>query len=275
MNTTPLPTLPRSRFSANFGTLFTEYPLPDRVAAAKACGFEVVEFQFPYDHAIDELKAALDRSQVRLNNLNAPRGDISRDEWGLAGVPGREEDFRRCFAQAVDYAQGLGAGVIHVMGGVCAPEDLARDAGLSRGEETYVSNLRWAAGEIAGSGITIVLEPLNAYDRPGNVVCKSDRLVELLGEIGEPSVRLMFDFYHIQVMEGDLIRRFRRHLPHIGHVQIANAPLRTAPDVGEINFAAIFEELAQSDYAGPIGLEYKPKGRTEDDFGWMESFGIR
>jgi 2-dehydrotetronate isomerase len=262
-------TLPRSRFSANFGTLFTEYPLPDRVAAAKACGFDVVEFQFPYDHSIEELKAALDRSQVTLNNLNTPRGDTSRDEWGHAGMPGREEDFKRYFAQAVDYAQALGAKVIHVMGGGCEAKDLAR------GEATYVSNLAWAAREVAGAGITLVLEPLNHYDRPGNVVCKSDRIVELLGEIGEPNVKLMFDFYHIQVMEGDLIRRFRRHLPHIGHVQIANAPLRTAPDVGEINFAAIFEELAQSDYAGPIGLEYKPKGRTEDDFGWMEMLGVR
>ncbi len=262
-------TLPRSRFSANFGTLFTEYPLPDRIAAAKACGFDVVEFQFPYDHSIAELKDALERSQVSLNNLNTPRGDISRDEWGHAGIPGREDDFRRYFAQAFDYAQGLGAKVIHVMSGSVAPEDRAR------AEETYVANLRAAAREIAGSGVTIVLEPLNHYDRPDNVVCKSDRIVELLGEIGEPNVKLMFDFYHIQVMEGDLIRRFRKHLPHIGHVQIANAPLRTAPDTGEINFAAIFEELAQSAYAGPIGLEYKPKGRTEDDFGWMETFGIR
>jgi 2-dehydrotetronate isomerase len=269
MTSTASPTLPRSRFSANLGTLFTEYPLPEGVAAAKACGFDVVEFQFPYDHSIEELKAALDRSQVTLNNLNTPRGDISRDEWGHAGQPGREEDFKRYFEQAFEYARALGAKVIHVMSGGCAPEDLRRS------EETYVSNLRWAAGEIAGSGITIVLEPLNSYDRPGNVVCKSDRIVELLGEIGEPGVKLMFDFYHIQVMEGDLIRRFRRHRPHIGHVQIANAPLRTAPDVGEINFAAVFEELAQSDYTGPIGLEYKPGGRTEDDFGWMEKFGIR
>lgn len=269
MNVTLPPTLPRSRFSANFGTLFTEYPLPERVAAAKACGFDVVEFQFPYDHTIEELKAALDRSQVTLNNLNTPRGDISRDEWGHAGQPGREEEFRRYFGQAFQYAQALGAKVIHVMSGSWEPGDLAR------AEATYVSNLQWAAREIAGSGITIVLEPLNAYDRPENVACKSDRIVELLGDIGEPNVKLMFDFYHIQVMEGDLIRRFRRHFPHIGHVQIANAPLRTAPDMGEINFAAIFEELAQSDYAGPIGLEYKPKGRTEDDFGWMETFGIR
>ena len=152
--------LPRSRFSVNFGTLFTEIPLPERLAAAKACGFEVVEFQFPYDHPIDELKAALDATGMRLNNLNTPRGDISRDEWGHAGIPGRDEDFRRHFAQAVDYATALGAPLIHVMSGAVAHGQ--RDAGLS----TYVANIREAARSVGDRGLTLLLEPLNRYDRP-------------------------------------------------------------------------------------------------------------
>ena len=260
--------LPRSRFSVNFGTLFTEVPLPERLAAAKACGFEVVEFQFPYDHTIEELNAALDATGMRLNNLNTPRGDTSRDEWGHAGIPGREEDFRRYFAQAVDYATALGAPLIHVMSGAVAPGQ--HEAGLT----TYIANIRAAARSVADKGITLLLEPLNRYDRPGNLVSRSDDIVALIDEIGEPNVKLMFDFYHIQVMEGDLLRRFERHMPHIGHVQIANAPLRLAPDKGEINYPAIFEAIAASPYRGPVGLEYKPTGRTEDDFGWMEAFGI-
>ena len=222
--------LPRSRFSVNFGTLFTEIPLPERLAAAKACGFEVVEFQFPYDHPIDELKAALETPQACGSTISTRRaGDISRDEWGHAGIPGRDEDFRRHFAQAVDYATALGAPLIHVMSGAVAHGQ--RDAGLS----TYVANIREAARSVGDRGLTLLLEPLNRYDRPGNLVSRSDDIVALIDEIGEPNVKLMFDFYHIQVMEGDLLRRFERHMPYIGHVQIANAPLRLAPDKGEIN----------------------------------------
>ncbi|TVR08399.1 MAG: hypothetical protein EA385_10210 [Salinarimonadaceae bacterium] len=264
MQTSPLP---RSRFSANLGTLFTELPLPARLPAAKACGFEIVEFQFPYDHPIAELKAGLDEHGLALNNLNTSPGDNARGDAGLAGIPGREDDFRRVFALALEYATGLGARAIHAMSG--APED--RAAGL----RTYVANIRRAAREAADSGVTVMLEPLNHHDRPGNLVSRSDEIVELLGEIGEPNVKLLFDFYHIQIMEGDLLRRFERHLPHIGHVQIANAPHRTAPDVGEINYPAIFEAIAASSYEGPIGLEYKPRGATAEDFGWMERFGLR
>ncbi|MCG6122058.1 MAG: TIM barrel protein [Microvirga sp.] len=267
--TEPRPTLPRSRFSANLGTLFTEFPLPRRLAEAKACGFDVVELQFPYGHSIAELKDAIDAAGLRVNNINAPPGAAARGDAGLAGMPGREDDFRRSFEQAAEYALGLGAGLIHVMSG--APDPADREGALA----TYIANIRRAAREAAGVGLTLMLEPLNHHDRPGNLVSRSDEIVEHLGEIGEPNVKLLFDFYHIQIMEGDLLRRFERHLPHIGHVQIANAPHRTAPDVGEINFPAIFEAIAASTYAGPIGLEYKPRGATAEDFGWMERFGIR
>lgn len=258
--------LPRSRFSANLGTLFTELPLLERLPAARACGFEIVEFQFPYECAITELKDGLERNGLRLNNLNTSPGDKARGDAGLAGMPGREEDFGRVFAQALDYATGLGARAIHAMAG--APQD--RAAGL----RTYVANIREAARKAAEAGVTILLEPLNRHDRPGNLVSRSDEIVEIIGEIGEPNVKLLFDFYHIQIMEGDLLRRFERHMPHIGHVQIANAPHRTAPDVGEINYAAIFEAIAASPYEGPVGLEYKPRGATADGFGWMERMGI-
>lgn len=258
--------LPRSRFSANLGTLFTELPLPERLPAARACGFEIVEFQFPYEYAIAELKDGLARNGLRLNNLNTSPGDKARGDAGLAGMPGREEDFARVFAQALDYAEALGAKAIHAMAG--APQD--RAAGL----RTYVANIREAARRAAEAGVTILLEPLNRHDRPGNLVSRSDEIVEIIGEIGEPNVKLLFDFYHIQIMEGDLLRRFAAHAPHIGHVQIANAPHRTAPDVGEINYPAIFEAIAASSYEGPVGLEYKPRGATADDFGWMERMGI-
>jgi hydroxypyruvate isomerase len=259
---------PMERFSANIAFLFAERPFLERIDAAKAAGFTAVECHFPYDIPVDVLKARLDEAGVRLSGLNTAPGDVARGDWGLAGVPGREADFRRDFDQAASYATTLGARVIHVMAGIVPAEQ--------RGEarRTYVGNLREAARSIAGSGITLVLEPLNTRDKPGYLVSRSDDLAEIIAEIGEPDVKLMFDVYHVQVMEGDLIRRLERHRPIIGHIQIAAAPSRAEPDEGEIAYRAIFDAIAAIGYDGLIGLEYKPRGRTEDGLGWMKALGV-
>jgi hydroxypyruvate isomerase len=211
------------------------------------------------------LKQRLDRAGVALTGLNTQPGDRARGEWGFAGVPGREEQFRRDFSQALEYATALGAAVIHVMAGIVPKE--SREAALA----TYVANLRAAAREAAGSGVTLVLEPLNARDAPGYLVSRSDDLSDIIAEIGEPAVKLLFDVYHVQIMEGDLIRRLERHKDIIGHVQVAGVPDRAEPDAdNEVAYAAIFRALERIGYGGLVGLEYKPRGDTVKGLGWMK-----
>jgi hydroxypyruvate isomerase len=181
----------------------------------------------------------------------------------MAGVPGREADFNRDFDQALDYARALGASVIHTMAGKVPAE--TRSAAL----KTYISNIRAAARKAAISGITLLLEPLNTRDMPGYLVSRSDDIVSILKDIDEPNVKLLFDVYHVQIMEGDLIRRLEKHRDAIGHVQIAAVPSRAEPDEGEVNFRDIFKALDAIGYGGPIGLEYKPRARTEDGMRWM------
>jgi 2-dehydrotetronate isomerase len=255
-------------FTANIAFLFAERPFLDRIDAAKAAGFGKVECHFPYEFPVEVLRERLDRAGVQLTGLNTQPGDKSRGEWGMAAVPGREADFRRDFEQAASYAQSLGASVIHVMAGM--PGEGRR----AEARKVYVSNLREAARSVAGTGLTLLLEPLNARDVPGYLVSRSDEIVEILGEIAEPNVKLLFDVYHVQIMEGDLIRRLERHRDAIGHVQIAAVPSRAEPDEGEVNLRAIFETLESIGYRGLIGLEYKPRGRTEDGLGWMRALGV-
>jgi 2-dehydrotetronate isomerase len=210
------------------------------------------------------LKERLAASGVRLTGLNTPAGDRSKGEMGFAGVPGREDQFRRGFAQELGDATTLGASVIHVMAGTARPEERARAL------KSYVANLRAAAREAAGTGLTLVLEPLNTRDNPGYLVSRSDELCEVISEIGEPGVKLLFDVYHVQIMEGDLITRLRRYRDIIGHVQIAGVPDRAEPDLAnEVNFRAILNELDLIGYGGLVGLEYRPRGRTEDGLGWL------
>jgi hydroxypyruvate isomerase len=256
-------------FTANIAFLFPELPFLDRIDAAKAAGFDKVECHFPYEFPILALRERLDGAGVRLTGLNTQPGDRSKGEWGMAGVPGREDQFRRDFAQAFDYAVALGASVIHVMAGTVAPGE--RQAGL----KTYVANLRFAAREVAGT-LTLLLEPLNHRDAPGYLVSRSDDIAQIIAEIGAPNVKLLFDIYHVQIMEGDLIRRLEKHRDIIGHVQVAGVPDRAEPDEdNEVNFNAIFRALERIGYRGLVGLEYKPRGDTVAGLRWMEEMGLR
>ncbi len=253
------------RFTANIAFLFPELPFLERIDAAAHSGFRRVECHFPYDIPVETIRGRCTAAGVAMTGLNTAPGGPG--EFGLAGLPGRQADFHAAFTQALDYAKGLGCSVIHVMAGVVAGLDRAQ------AERTYVANLRWAAGEARGSGITLVLEPLNHRDRPDYLVTGSDQIARLIGEIGEPGVKILFDVYHVQIMEGDLIRRIERHRDLIGHVQLAAVPSRAEPDEGEVALGAILETLDAVGYAGLVGLEYRPRGRTEAGLEWLAPYG--
>ena len=254
------------RFTANLGFLFTERPLLERFAAARAAGFDAVECPFPYDHPVEAVQNAAAAADVRVTGINTPPGDRAKGEWGFAGVPGAEERFARDFDLALTYAEALGAAMIHVMAGI-VPEE-RRMAGL----EIYKANLRRAA-ERAPPSLMLLLEPLNVYDAPGYLVSHADELAAIIAELGVSNVKLLFDAYHIQIMDGDLIRRFERHLSVVGHVQIAGVPGRHEPDAeNEVNFPAVLTALQAGGYDGWVGAEYRPRGRTEDGLGWLEPY---
>jgi 2-dehydrotetronate isomerase len=252
------------RFTANISFLFTDRPLPERFAAARAAGFEAVECPNPYDHPEEELRAAAEAAGIRVSGINTPGGDRAKGEWGFAGVPGQEDRFARDFDRALSYAAALGASMIHVMAGIVPPQ--LRAAGLA----TYAANLRSAAEKALASGLTLLLEPINNRDAPDYLVSHCDEVAGIVKEIGAPNVKLLFDVYHVQIMDGDLIRRIERHRDVIGHVQIAGVPSRTEPDAdNELNFPAIFKALHTVGYQGWVGAEYRPRGRVEDGLGWL------
>ncbi len=254
----------RTRFSANISMLFGEYEPLDRIAAAARAGFEAVEFLFPYDFPVAEIRARLQDNDIVINHLNTRPGD----RFGLAAQPGREDEFAKVFDQALDYATQLGALTIHCMSGVVAPED------RPRAKETFLRNMERAGRKTAGTGVTLVIEPINTYDRANFFVSRSDEIVEFLKELNQPAVKLLFDFYHIQIMEGDLTRRLDRHWDHIGHFQFASVPSRNEPDLGEVNLKPLFADIVKRGWQGFLGAEYRPAARTEDGLGWLTTLAV-
>jgi 2-dehydrotetronate isomerase len=254
------------RFAANLAYLFTERPLIERFAAAAAAGFTGVELQFPYDHAPAPVRTELDRHGLTQLGLNTAAGRSG--EFGLAAVPGREQEFAAHFQQALDYVVAIGGTAVHCLAGKVPPEQ--RPAA----EAVFVANLARAADLAAGNNITLLIEPINQRDRPDYFLSRVEHAADVIAKAGRPNIRIQYDLYHVQITQGDLIRRFERHQDVIGHVQIGAVPSRAEPDEGEVNYPAIFRELDRLGYQGWVACEYRPRARTEDGLGWARPYGV-
>ena len=263
------------QFAANLSFLYNELPFLDRFEAAAKDGFRGVEILFPYEWPAAELKARLDGNGLRQVLFNAPPGDWTGGERGIACLPGREAEFRASVGRALEYAAALQCPRVHVVAGV-AP------AGCGRAElqPTYVANLRWAAQQARQQGVDILIEPINTRDIPGIFLNRQDHAHEIIAQVGEPNLKVQMDLYHCQIVEGDVASKIRRYLPtgSVGHFQIAGVPERHEPSVGELNYAYLFQVIDEASAAcgwqGWVGCEYRPArgavpGGTSQGLGWM------
>ena len=255
------------RFAANLTFLFNEVAFPERFAEAAHAGFHGVEFLSPYDYQPKELAERVREHNLEVVLFNAALGDWRGGDRGLASLSGREHEFAAEFEKALRYAKELGSTRLHVMAGLC-PDDAPADE-RERRRRTYVRNLRFAAEEANARGITVLIEPINPKDMPGYFLTTQAEAHAIREEVAAPNLKVQMDFYHCQVVEGDLAAKFRRWQPHIGHVQIAGNPGRNEPDVGEINYPYLFKLLDELRYDGWVGCEYKPLGATHAGLAWL------
>lgn len=251
------------RLSANLSIMFQEVPFRERFAAAKRAGFDAVECWFPYEVPIPEMTQILADNRLKLVGINTSPGNVAAGDWGLAIFPDRRADFLATVDQAVEYAVALGVPGIHVLGGTMTDDTWTANA-------SYVESLQAALKRVEGKPVNLLIEALNSRERPTYIVTRSDRCAEIIGQIGHPQLKMMFDVYHVQISEGDVLTRLRRHFPMIGHIQIAAVPTRHEPDEGEVNYRAILAEIDALGWQGYVGCEYKPRTTTEAGLGWRE-----
>lgn len=254
------------KFAANLSMMFTEIDFLDRFQAAARAGFEGVEYLFPYDYTAAEIKERLLANGLTQVLHNLPAGDWAAGERGIACHPDRVEEFRGGVDRAIEYATALGCKQVNCLAGI-KPQGVSDDEARS----TLIENLRYAAEKLELVGILLLAEPINTRDIPGFFLNRTEQALALFDDVGSDNLKLQYDIYHMQIMEGDLAPTIEKHLGRIAHVQLADNPGRHEPGTGEINYPFLFSQLDRLGYDGWVGCEYKPKTSTSEGLVWLEA----
>ena len=249
------------KIAANLSHLWPELPYLDRFDAAAEAGFDGLEVLSPYDMPAKDTQRALLKCGLPLILMNAPPPNYTGGERGFAAVPGLENRFRSDLRRALRYCDLLRVPMLHVMTG-------AGEGPQAR--KTLIDNLRWASSEIP-KNMTLLLEPLNLTSMPGYFLSDYELAVDILGELATPNIALQFDSFHAQTIHGDAVDVYEKHKSWVQHVQIGDAPGRTAPGLGKIDFAALFACLKSENYTGWVSAEYTPGPQTEESLHWLQT----
>ena len=253
--------------SANLGYLFTEYSLPGAIRESAKAGFKAVECHFPYQVPVEEVRRSLAETNLPMLGLNTVRGDVNRGDNGLAALPKRIREAKEVIDQAIAYGAMLGARHVHVMAG--------RTPVSEESEQCFVENLIYAGKAAGRKNMSILIEPMNPRDAPDYFLRTVEQASEIAGKTKLDNVKIMFDCYHVQINQGDVLKRFERHLPLIGHVQFASVPDRGEPDRGELDYAWLLPQFMKLGYTGFFGAEYRPRSRnaehpTSEGLSWLK-----
>ncbi len=252
------------RFSANLGFLWNELSLPDAIIVAAKAGFDAVECHWPYEYSTQAVNAALENAKLRMIGFNTRLGVNGTDDFGVAAMPGREQEARSYIDEAIAYAVEIGSRNVNVVAG--------KTGGTKEAEAVYQRNLAYACSKAAIHGKTILIEPINQRDAPLYHLSFIEAAIETVKAVGAGNLKVMFDCYHTQIMQGDLTERLRATLQYVGHVQIAAVPDRGEPDRGEVNYPYLLAALDDMGWDGYVGAEYKPRGMTDEGLDWMNAY---
>jgi len=255
------------KFAANLTMLFGEVDFLERFEAASRAGFHGVEYLFPYPYKKEQLVEKLQKHGLVQVLHNLPAGDWGAGERGIACLPDRVSEFQEGVGKAIDYATALGCKQINCLAGI-TPKNLPVD----KVKQTFVDNLKFAAGKLADAGIRLLVEPINTRDIPGFYLCRTAQALEIFEAVGSSNLYLQYDIYHMQIMEGDLAPTIERNLARIAHMQLADNPGRHEPGTGEINYPFLFQFIDKLGYSGWIGCEYKPETTTTAGLAWIKAY---
>jgi len=259
-------------YTVNCSILLTHLPLLDRPAAARAAGFDAVEFWWPFDTSVpadkdvDAFVAAVQDAGVQLTGLNFNAGNMPGGDRGLVSWPARSQDFADNLNVVAAIGERTGCRAFNALYGNRQPGVSAEEQ-----DELGVQNLARAGRAVARIGGTVLLEPVSgAPAYPLKTARDALAVIGRVRDAGADNVRLLADFYHLAVNGDDVDAVIEDHAADFGHIQIADAPGRNEPGTGELPLQRWIARSRELGYSGRVGLEYKAS--QEDPFAWTSSW---
>jgi hydroxypyruvate isomerase len=253
------------RFCANVSLLFAEHPFLERFAHARAVGFDAVELWWPSGEDLAAVAAAVREADLDVALLNFDAGDMSAGDRGLLSDPERVATFQDGVPVALELARELGVRRLNALVGL-------RVGAISLEEQLALAreNVRFAADAALGQGAEVLIEAVNTFENGPYLLSTTSAALDFVAAVDRPNVRVQYDAYHMQRMEGNLAATIKRHLDSIAHIQIADSPGRGEPGTGEIAYDWLLGWIDSLGYAGFVGLEYKPsEGDTDRSLAWL------
>jgi hydroxypyruvate isomerase len=261
------------RYEVNCSILFTELPLLERPAAAKAAGFDAVEFWWPWpdqpvpgDRDVDAFVSAVEDAGVKLAGLNFFAGDLAGADCGVLSIPDRVQQFRDNVDVTLGIGERLGVGAFNALFG-------NRVDGVSAQEQDELGreSIAVAAKAAERIGATVLVESVSGpKPYPLRTAADSLAVVDDVRATGATNVGFLLDLYHLAANGDDLDAAIATAVDRTAHVQIADAPGRVEPGSGDLDLQRHLGALAAGGYAGWVGLEYKPTtATTPESFGWL------
>jgi hydroxypyruvate isomerase len=253
------------RFCPNLSMLFKDVDFVERFDRAAAAGFAGVEFWWPSGEDLDQVQASIKDSGLEVALFNFDAGDMPNGDRGLVSAPERKEQFRDNVPVALELARAVGCPRLNALVGLEVD-------GMERAEQLALAadNVGWAADQAAEHGIEVMIEAVNTFENGPYLLSTTRAAADFVEQVGRENVKLQYDAYHMQRMEGNVVATLKERIGGIGHIQVADSPGRGEPGSGELNYRYIFAALAELSYDGWVGLEYKPTTEeTEDSLAWL------
>jgi hydroxypyruvate isomerase len=249
-------------FDVNVSMLWRELPFVERLQKVKDAGFDTIEFLWPRGEDLNAIAEAIQRLGLKVALHNIDAGDMAKGERGYANDPARVDEWRRMFEVAIGLAQKVGCTRLN-----CLP---GNDLGTPREAQfdQIAKNYAWALPIAKQAGVTMLAEPLNTFESPKYLLANTADGLALIRRMGG-QMKLQYDVYHMQRMEGNVAATIREHTGQIAHIQIADTNGRHEPGTGDVPWREVFGSIEASGYAGYIGLEYVPSTTPEDSLRWL------
>ncbi|MFC2159276.1 hydroxypyruvate isomerase family protein [Actinomycetota bacterium] len=250
------------KYSACIEMLFDEVPFIQRINKAKENNFDAIEFWDWQEKDIDKIRDECVKNDISVAAfIGNTRGQMVNPEDNKDLITG--------IGQSIKIAKELQCNNLLLTTNILGEDRSVLPTPADLTEMDKKKNIEKVLSELAPiaekSGITMVLEPLNVLvDHPGYFLDNSKIGFEVLNKVNSPNIKLLYDIYHMQIMEGNIINTLENNIDLIGHIHIADVPGRREPGTGEINYSNIYNKLVELDYKNYAGFEYQPTGSTED-----------